>query len=113
MDFSAMVEATKEHFEVMDKKNDVLYFPHVSVGWDNNPRYKKFKKPVLENATPEKVEECFKMAKEYVDTHELPMPLITVNSWNEWTETSYLQPDNLYGYAYLEVIKRVFLDKKD
>ena len=24
-------------------------------------------------------------------------PFITVNSWNEWTETSYLQPDNLYG----------------
>ncbi len=23
------------------------------------------------------------------------------NSWNEWTETSYLQPDDLYGYGYL------------
>ena len=36
--------------------------------------------------------------------------LITVNSWNEWTETSYLQPDNVYGYGYLEAIKKVFCD---
>ena len=37
-------------------------------------------------------------------------PLITINSWNEWTETSYLQPDNLYGYGYLEAVKRVFAE---
>jgi len=37
-------------------------------------------------------------------------PFITVNSWNEWTETSYLQPDDLYGYGYLEAIKEVFTD---
>ena len=34
--------------------------------------------------------------------------LITVNSRNEWTETSYLRPDDLYGYGYLEAIKKVF-----
>ncbi|MBQ2249260.1 MAG: glycoside hydrolase family 99-like domain-containing protein [Clostridia bacterium] len=53
------------------------------------------------------------MAKEYVDTHpNLRAPLITVNSWNEWTETSYLLPDDLYGYGYLEAIKRVFVDEQ-
>ena len=29
---------------------------------------------------------------------------------NEWTETSYLQPDNVYGYGYLEAVKKVFVD---
>ena len=52
------------------------------------------------------------LAKEYVDSHDLPAPLITVNSWNEWTEGSYLLPDDLYGYGYLEAIRRVFLEEE-
>lgn len=31
-----------------------------------------------------------------------------INSWNEWTETSYLQPDDVNGYGYLEAVKKVF-----
>ena len=48
------------------------------------------------------------MAKRYLAQHPGQVPLVTINSWNEWTETSYLQPDDLYGYGYLEAIKAVF-----
>jgi hypothetical protein len=41
-------------------------------------------------------------------SHPDQAPLITLNSWNEWTETSYLEPDDLYGYGYLEAVRRVF-----
>ena len=67
---------------------------------------------MVRNATPDKVEAAFRVAKNYVDTHNLPTPLITVNSWNEWTETSYLQPDYLYGYGYLDAVKKVFVDEE-
>ena len=45
-----------------------------------------------------------------MDSHPNQPPLVTINSWNEWTETSYLEPDDLYGYGYLEAIRRVFLE---
>ena len=84
------------------------YFPHVSLGWDNNPRFLGFRPGVLKNCTPENIEKALRMAKAYADGHPLQQPLITINSWNEWTETSYLEPDDLYGYAYLQAIRRVF-----
>ena len=33
----------------------------------------------------------------------------TINSWNEWTEGSYLEPDTVHGMGYLEAVKRVFI----
>ena len=89
--------------------NNLTMYPHVSVGWDSNPRYNIFHDDVCTDNTPENVQKAFEYAKAYVDSHpELKAPLITVNSWNEWTETSYLQPDDLYGYGYREAIKKVF-----
>ena len=53
----------------------------------------------------------FELAKDYVDTHpDMKAPLIVVNSWNEWTKGSYFQPDDLYGYGYLEIVKKLFVD---
>ena len=64
---------------------------------------------IIYNNTPANFEKALRMAKQFVDSHNLPANLITVNSWNEWTETSYLEPDELYGYGYLEAVKKVFV----
>jgi hypothetical protein len=63
--------------------------------------------------TPENVQKGFELAKDYVDTHpDMKAPLIVVNSWNEWTEGSYFEPDDVNGYGYLEVVKKLFVDQK-
>ena len=101
-DYLDILADVRREWERIDEEYAVPYFPHVSCGWDNNPRFRRFKEKVVKNNTPENVQKAFAYAKEYVDAHpSLPAPLITVNSWNEWTETSYLQPDDLYGYGYL------------
>ena len=98
-------------WETLDQKLDCPYFPHVSLGWDNNPRYLGFRPGILRNCTPENIERALRMARAYADRHPEQPPLITVNSWNEWTETSYLEPDDLYGYGYLEAVRRVFREE--
>ena len=93
----------------LDQTLPFPYFPHVSVGWDNNPRFLTFKPGVLRNCTPEAIERALRMAKTYADAHPSQPPLVAINSWNEWTESSYLQPDDLHGYGYLDAVRRVFM----
>lgn len=105
-DYMEIMEDVKKEWARIDATFDLIYYPHVSVGWDNSPRTGK--SPVVKNNTPENFEKALRDAKAYVDTHSNQAPLITINSWNEWTETSYLQPCNVFGYGYLEAVKRVF-----
>ena len=94
------------------EKLNVPYYPNISVGWDNNIRFFDFVPDVVKNNTPELFKTACEKIKAFADQSLsqgiMKAPFITVNSWNEWTETSYLQPDDLYGYGYLEAIKEVF-----
>lgn len=89
---------------------DIPYAPHVTIGWDNNPRFIGYKDAMITGETPEKFAEYLAAAKGYIDAHPNQPALITVNSWNEWSEGSYLLPDTRNGYAYLEAVRRVFKD---
>jgi len=37
-----------------------------------------------------------------------PHRILNINSWNEWTEGSYLEPDTVHGMKYLEAVRDVF-----
>ena len=94
------------------ERMNVPYYPNISVGWDNNVRFNNFMPGVVRNNPPELFKTACEKVKAFADDSMskgiMKAPFITVNSWNEWTETSYLQPDDLYGYGYLEAIKEVF-----
>ncbi|MBQ8577400.1 MAG: glycoside hydrolase family 99-like domain-containing protein [Clostridia bacterium] len=107
-DYTAILPDAVNEWEKLNAQHPIPHFPHISIGWDNNPRFKKFRPGVAENNTPENFELALRKAKDYIDTHDLSAPLVTVNSWNEWTETSYLEPDALNGYRYLEAVRNVF-----
>ena len=106
-DYNNIMGRVREEWSKIDSTFSIPYYPHVSIGWDNSPRIGK--SPHVRNNTPEAFEAALRRAKAWVDARPELHPLITVNSWNEWTETSYLQPDNVNGYGYLEAVRRVFI----
>ena len=112
MTFEEILEATKAEWKLIEETVKAPLYPHMSVGWDANPRYPGFKPNMCVDSTPENFQKGLELTREYLDAHpDLKAPLMTINSWNEWTEGSYLEPDDLNGYGYLEAVKRVFLEE--
>ena len=107
-DYGKMVAYAEVGWERMDSDSPVPYFPQVSVGWDNTPRFQKPRKYIITENTPKEFKNALRKAKEFMEKRPDRHPLITVNSWNEWTEGSYLQPDDIYGYGYLDAVKEIF-----
>ena len=94
------------------------YFPNVTVGWDSTPRtcqtdnYRLGDYPftsVVVNNTPQAFKAALESARSFA-LNNLPSGrrLITLNSWNEWTEGSYLEPDTVNGLVYLDAVREVF-----
>ena len=107
-DYGNIMERVRREWAHIDTTFSIPYYPHVSIGWDKSPRITH--SAVVRDNTPENFAKALRAARDYADKHPEQVPLITINSWNEWTETSYLQPDNVNGYGYLEAVKRVFVD---
>jgi hypothetical protein len=99
----------------MDSILNVPLFPCVSIGWDNTPRFpaKGIKDVVHYHNTPASFAALLSKAKKYADSHPEQPKLITINAWNEWVEGSYLLPDMLNGFGYLEAVKKVMNGEYD
>lgn len=93
------------------------YDPNASVGWDSSPRTVQSDiftnagypfTPVLNGGTPAAFRNALAEIRARMDTDDKTAPILTINSWNEWTEGSYLEPDTQNGLGYLEAIRSVF-----
>jgi hypothetical protein len=82
--------------------------PGAFVDWDNTPR-RGSKGSVIAGASPEKFQKYLgiqiKRAKEIYQKD-----MIFMFAWNEWAEGGYLEPDEKFGYAYLEAVRQALLD---
>ena len=107
-DYISVLEDVKKEWSRINHTYSMPFFSHVSIGWDNNPRFLSEVGPVMKDCTPENFKKGLYLAKEYADQHPEQPPLITINSWNEWTENSYLEPDDVCEYGFLDAVKEVF-----
>lgn len=82
-------------------------FRGVFPSWDNEAR-KKGKGTTYHGSTPEKFEKWLQFASRYALDHPVnDQSLVFINAWNEWAEGAYLEPDQHYGYRYLNSVQSV------
>lgn len=100
-DWREFVERSKNY-----KRPDYKLFRGVCPAWDNTAR-RKNKGSILLNSSPQGYQEWLYNA--IADTRarfkKADERLIFINAWNEWAEGAYLEPDQRYGYAYLEATR--------
>ena len=73
-------------------------------GFDSTPR-KQERATIIEGNTPKAFEKYLEIqTKRSIKENR---EFIFINAWNEWGEGAYLEPDKRYGYAFLNVIKRM------
>jgi len=89
---------------------DFRIFRGASPSWDNTAR-KKNKGYIFLNSSPVKYQKWLDNSINYMtSTKSHPSDaLVFINAWNEWAEGAHLEPDQKYGYAYLEATKLAIL----
>jgi lipopolysaccharide biosynthesis protein len=89
---------------ISNKKFPFDFFPCTMHDWDNTPR-SDVNGVVLKDSTPALWRKHLRSALDMVSDYESDKKIVFIKSWNEWAEGNYLEPDQKWGKAYLEVIK--------
>lgn len=84
-------------------------YPQLIPGRDRSPRSGKKAVIYYEN-TPEEFRIAVKNAISCVEKRNPEHRIIFLNSWNEWAEGAYMEPDTTYGKRYIQVLREELED---
>jgi hypothetical protein len=106
--FGRLAATAIPHWRQLREQCSVPFFPDCTVGWDNSPRVGASARMVTERS-PDQFERLMVASKYFLAESGAAVPkIVFLSSWNEWTEDHVLLPDTVYGYSYLEAVRRVF-----
>ena len=117
-DYNSARDEYFAHWDQVKTEYGIPYFPNISMGWDSSPRTNQSMgwnhawgypyTGILKNNTPENFKNALQLTKNKLLADKNGPRTLTINCWNEWTEGSYLEPDNIHGMLYLEAVKETF-----
>lgn len=114
VDFQDMAD---DYIEVAKKTMQALpfpFYPVITTGWDPSPRTIQsevydptpcYPWMAVMESSPEKLADATRKTAELLMTRPADERIMFFNAWNEWTEGSYLEPDNFYGMKMLEAVR--------
>ena len=93
----------KHYSTELNRKKNV--FPQILVGNDRTPRAGR-KAIIYDKATPQNFYDGACKAIELVQNKDMDHRIIFLNSWNEWGEGAYMEPDLKYGRKFIEALAK-------
>lgn len=72
--------------------------------YDDTPRRGRHGGKIVKGSTPEKFEKYFSDLVQISSSQNKDFIFLT--AWNEWGEGAYIEPDTIYGYKYLEAVRK-------
>ena len=93
------------------RENNKEHYLGAFVNWDNTPRKHENGLLCMGDSSPKSFGKFFRKLVEKAKKNDVEF--IFVNAWNEWAEGAYLEPDEKYGYGYLEEIKEAISGESD
>lgn len=103
-----------EYWNNIVEQIELPYIPNVTMGWDPTPRITASDRhrpsgypftAVISDNTPENFRAAVYETFMRLEKASSNRSIVTINAWNEWTEGSYLEPNQTNGLKYLEAIK--------
>ena len=89
-----------------DTREDV--YPTLLPQWDRTPRSGK-QAVIYYNNSPEAFKNSIETACQLIRNKNSEHRILFLQSWNEWGEGNYVEPDIKYGHAYLDAIRNVII----
>ena len=118
VDYGIAAEQNMRKYQRLTRDFNLPYNPVVLVGWDPSPRtvqseiYANLGKypfnSILSGSTPAQFEKNLREARAFLKSDAFQGNFLLLHSWNEWTEGTYLEPDEENRFGYLEAIRNVF-----
>jgi len=120
-DYSTYMRKNFQSINQIQETSGLPYIPSVAVGFDASSRttrpipipksldgdnlYPFF--PIAINRSISVFENYLNKAIKFIKESNHVTKIVNIASWNEWSQFHYIEPDEINGYQYLEVIKKV------
>ena len=98
-----------KYFYIEEDKWENVY-PTLLPNWDRSPRSGQ-KARIYTDSTPDVFRGQLKQALSILKGRDYEHKILFLQSWNEWAEGNYVEPDLKFGYGYLNALSDAIFEK--